>query len=205
MLEPIFSAIKEPAPKASPQKQTPTEKPSPSPNREAKTPNVSKGQRKKVSSRFSSPSVMDALNGKLPGEKQLSAKEQHALYTNTEEEEPFTQEQLNEKWKEFLEQKSDRPILIATLSEVPKLSKDYKLKVSIENSVQEDVVRNFKPELISFLRKELRNSKIDLITKIEAKKRKRIVYTDSEKFQEMLKKNPELDELKNRFKLDFGE
>ncbi len=203
MLEPIFSTIKEPAPKASPQKQTPTEKPNPS--GEAKAPNVNRVQRKKVSSRFSSPSVTDALNGKLPGEKQLSAKEQHALYTNTEEAEPFTQEQLNKKWKEFLDQKSDRPILTATLSEIPKLSNDYKLKVSIENSVQEDVVRNFKPELISYLRKELRNSKIDLITKIETKKRKRIVYTDSEKFQEMLKKNPELDELKNRFKLDFGE
>lgn len=95
--------------------------------------------------------------------------------------------------------------MVATLSEIPEIADDYILTVVIENSVQEDVIRTIKPELVSWLRKELRNSKIDLITKLDVKKTKRMVYTDTEKFAEMVKKNPQLDELKMRFKLDFGE
>ncbi len=160
---------------------------------------------KKISGKFSGPSVKDALKGKLQGEEEISAKEQHALYNNTSETEGFTQEQLAEKWKNFLETISDKPSLKATLADVPKLSEDYKLEITIENSVQEEALKGVKPELVSWLRRELKNSKIELITKKQIKKTGRIVYTDTEKFQEMLKKNPDLDLLKQRFKLDFGE
>ncbi len=62
-----------------------------------------------------------------------------------------------------------------------------------------------KPELVSWLRKELHNSKISLVTKIAQKKRGRIIYTDEEKYAEMLKKNPNLALLKQKFNLDFGD
>jgi hypothetical protein len=58
--------------------------------------------------------------------------------------------------------------------------------------------------LVSWLRTELKNSKIQLITQITETVKGRIIYTDSEKFEEMAKKNPNLAILKQKFNLDFG-
>jgi hypothetical protein len=77
--------------------------------------------------------------------------------------------------------------------------------MEIENTVQEDSINLIKPELVSYLRRELRNSKISLITKITEKTHGRVIYTDEEKYSEMLKKNPNLAVLKKKFNLDFGD
>ncbi|MDD2382368.1 MAG: hypothetical protein WCY58_02590 [Mariniphaga sp.] len=75
--------------------------------------------------------------------------------------------------------------------------------IRIDNSVQEDLINSIKPELVSWLRKELRNSKIQLITQIDETQKEKIIYTDVEKYMEMLKKNPGLELLKQKFNLDF--
>jgi len=77
------------------------------------------------------------------------------------------------------------------------------LVIRIDNSVQEDLINSIKPELVSWLRKELRNSKIQLITQIDETQKEKIIYTDVEKYMEMLKKNPGLELLKQKFNLDF--
>jgi hypothetical protein len=111
---------------------------------------------------------------------------------------------LTAKWNEFLDLISDRPNLVSTLSNVPELNQDNKLLLKIENSVQEEDVRLIKPELISFLRKELRNSGIELSTSIEKIESERTHFNDSEKMQILMQKNPELFELKQKFNLDFN-
>jgi len=117
--------------------------------------------------------------------------------------EPFTEEQLTEKWKIFIEQLTDRPNLKATLINIPEISEDTQLLLKIGSSVQEEEVRQVKFELLSWLRKELRNSKIELTTRIEKLETERLFYSDSEKLQMMMQKNPELFQLKQRFNLDF--
>ncbi len=141
----------------------------------------------------------------MPGKEQLSAKEQHEIYTNLSESEEFTEKQLKDKWQEYVKQVSGSGNLKSTLSNIPKLADDYKLILSIENSVQEEAVKSIKPELVSWLRRELKNSKIDIITKIEERKEGRVIYTDTDKYQEMLKKNPDLELLRQTFKLNFGD
>ena len=156
MLEPIFSNI-EPSVNE-PSKQV--TKPEPV---KAEAVSALKAERKapikKLKSKFSGPSVKDALNGALSGKNEISAKEQHALYNNTTETEDFTQEQLNDKWKEFLDSKSDRPILVATLSDIPEINEDYSLTVVIENSVQEDTIRAIKPEICFLAQKRIEKLK----------------------------------------------
>jgi hypothetical protein len=117
--------------------------------------------------------------------------------------EPFTGEQLAEKWQIFIEQLTDRPNLKATLINVPEISEDTQLLLKIGSSVQEEEVRQVKYELLSWLRKELRNSKIELTTRIEKLETERLFYSDSEKLQMMMQKNPELFQLKQKFNLDF--
>jgi hypothetical protein len=117
--------------------------------------------------------------------------------------EPFTNEQLALKWQEFIDQLVDRPNLRATLSEIPEIADGNQILLKIGNSVQEEEVRLVKFELMSFLRKELRNSEIELITRIEKLEQERVFYSDTEKMQMMMQKNPELFSLKQKFNLDF--
>jgi hypothetical protein len=158
---------------------------------------------KRTSRNLGVPSIKEALQGRF-AEDQISAKEQHQIYNRADEEDDFTKEELQEKWEQFTTRFEDRPNLKSTLSGMPEIHEDYKLLIEIENTVQENLINSIKPELVSWLRKELRNSKIQLLTKIAQKVKGRIIYTDSEKFDEMIKKNPQLAVLKQKFNLDFG-
>ena len=186
--------IAKPAPKINlPQKQAPPlqiKEPRQIPKRNIKSLNT--------------PSIKDALSGKSK-ENEISAKDQHQMFANNDEAEDFSATELEKRWKEFLSKLDDRPSLQSTLSYVPEIKEDFELHLEIENTVQEDAINLIKPELVSWLRKELHNSKISLITKIAQKKRGRIIYTDEEKYAEMLKKNPNLALLKQKFNLDFGD
>ncbi|PIF06691.1 MAG: hypothetical protein CSA36_00400 [Draconibacterium sp.] len=139
-------------------------------------------------------------------DKTVSTKEQHHLYTLNEENEPFTADDLKSKWDDFVKRLDDRPNLQATLSRVPEINDDFQLLLHIKNSVQEDAVNAIKPKLVTWLRKELHNAKIDLVTKrVSGISSGRIIYTDEEKYDAMSKKNPALALLKKKFNLDFGE
>jgi DNA polymerase-3 subunit gamma/tau len=159
---------------------------------------------RKVGSAFT-PSIKDALSGNPP-ESKVQEDAQKTIFSQYQENdfEPFTQEQLAARWNEFLEKIVDRPSLRSALSEVPELTDNNKLFLKIGNSVQEEDVRLIKPELVSWLRKELRNSGIELTTKIEKIESERMIFSDSEKLQMMLQKNPDLYELKQKFNLDFN-
>lgn len=136
----------------------------------------------------------------------IVAESQTTVYNEYENfSESFSAEQLKTKWDEFLDQIADRPNLVSTLSNTPELIEHNKLLLKIGNSVQEEDVRQIKPELILWLRKELRNSGIELITKIERIETERNHFSDSEKLQMLMQKNPRLFELKQKFNLDFND
>ena len=157
-----------------------------------------------MSQRVKGPSIKDALAGKFQEEK-ISAREQHEIYTKAGESQDFTSEKLKEVWEQFLLKLDERPNLQSTLSKVPELKDDYALVLEIENTVQENLINSIKPELVSWLRKELKNSKINLLLKITEQAREKLIYSDSDKYEEFLKKNPSLAILKQKLKLDFGE
>lgn len=127
------------------------------------------------------------------------------MYSNTHQKEEFSPDELRTKWEDFIKRLDDRPNLQSTLAYVPELKEDFQLYLEIENRVQEDLINNIKTELVSWLRKELKNSKINLITVVAEKAKGRIIYTDAEKFDELLKKNPSLALLKQKLNLDFGQ
>ena len=152
---------------------------------------------------MSTPSIKRALRGEFEDEKQISAKEQHQLYSKEGEVEPFDEDALKEKWTNFLKTLDDRPNLKATLSEPPKIQKDYSLLLEIDNRIQDELIANIRPELVSFLRKELRNSRISMKTLITEVKREKVIYSDIERYQAMAGKNPDLAYLKKKLNLDF--
>ena len=151
------------------------------------------------------PSIKDALSGNNNENKVQEGGQSNFSPYNENLFEPITQEQVAEKWKEFVEKMADRPSLCSALSNVPELTDGNKLLLRIGNSVQEEDIRLIKPELISWLRMALRNSGIELITKIGKIESGRTMFSDSEKLQMMMQKNPDLNELKQKFNLDFSE
>jgi len=157
---------------------------------------------KKTGNSFT-PSIKDAMAGNIPEPiienqvQETTSNDYHNLV------ETFTNEQLAVKWLEFVDQLTDRPILKSTLSIVPEKAEGNQILLKIGNSVQEEEVKLVKYELISWLRKELQNSEIELVTRIEKQESTRIFYSDSEKMQLMMQKNPELYQLKQKFNLDF--
>jgi len=152
---------------------------------------------------FSTPSIKDALQGKFQEEK-LTSKQLHEIFSKDDEKEDFTPELLKEKWDAFVQRLGDRPNLQSTLANVPKLKENFQLELEIENSLQEDIISNIKPELLTWLRIELKNSQVQLNTIYAENSKGRIIYSDSEKFEELLRKNEALALLRQKFNLDFG-
>lgn len=159
---------------------------------------------RKLGSTFT-PSIKNALSG-ATHEKQALDESQKTIFSQYQENdfEPFTREELALKWNEFLKKNADRPSLCSALSEVPEITDTNKLILKIGNSVQEEDIRLIKPELVSWLRKELRNSAIELATRIEKVEAARTIFSDSEKLKLMMQKNPGLLDLKQKFNLDFS-
>lgn len=163
---------------------------------------MSEKKLRRLSREISGPSIKDALSGKLSEEK-LSEKDRHEIYVNSDECEDFSQEEFNREWKHLLEIYKDRPNLQSTLSKTPSVGNDYEVILEIENTMQEDLINSVKPELVSLLRRKLKNSKIILVTRLSQTDKNKIIYTDSDKYREMVKMNPVLELFKERFKLDF--
>jgi len=134
----------------------------------------------------------------------LSSKQLHQIFSKDDEKEDFTVEQLKLKWDAFVSRLDDRPNLQSTLSNVPVLKENYLIELEIENSLQEDLISNIKPDLLTWLRIELKNSQIQLNAVYAENSKGRVIYTDSEKFDELVKKNESLALLRQKFNLDFG-
>jgi DNA polymerase-3 subunit gamma/tau len=121
--------------------------------------------------------------------------------------EPFGQEMLLEKWKQFAESvKVERPRMYHTLSnKKPLISEGYLIRVPMDNAAQlEDFNLSAKTDLAVFLRKELSNAQIQIQCFLEETDNgRKKVYTSEDKFQFLNRKNPNLGKLKQQFNLDF--
>ncbi len=158
-------------------------------------------------------SIKDALkNGsaKFPSEtikEIVSNVEDIPVQYSVPETKSFTQQQLNVAWDKYaLNCKTNEPRMYSTLvAQLPVLNIDYSIEFTISNPLQEEELLKLKPSLLNFLKKELSNSKIDLVIKItETEEGNKRLYTDQEKFDHLAEKNPSLIKLKQQFGLDFG-
>ncbi|MBN1820985.1 MAG: hypothetical protein JXR31_01670 [Prolixibacteraceae bacterium] len=192
-MEPIFSQKKEKPEQQKKEVPNPVQVPS----------NPTKPAVKRITRSYNTPSIKDALSGKLE-DNTVSAKQQHQAYNNSNLKEDFNKEQFKTKWNEFLTT-VDSPTLKTTLSNVPDFVSDYQFVLKIGNTVQEENIKMIKPKLVAFLRNELKNSSIEVITQIETVESNRIIYSDDEKYDDMVKKNSDLQLLRQKFNLDFGD
>ena len=113
-------------------------------------------------------------------------------------------EQLKAEWDAFMEKlkKEGRDREYKTLNQQVEFQEDLSIKLTLPNSFQSLTIEGLQQELLTYLRTKLNNRKIQLITEIEKFEDKKMIYTNSEKFDFLAEKYPNLNELKSRLDLD---
>jgi DNA polymerase-3 subunit gamma/tau len=120
------------------------------------------------------------------------------------EDQPFTKEQAEACWQDF----ANIRLATAPASEQIILKKPIELSgqtfvVKLDSNIQIGQFNNFKPELLSYLRKNLKNSHIQIQEEMGPQEARKTLYTSQEKFKYLAEKHPSLLDLKNKLGLDL--
>ncbi|MBS4012396.1 MAG: DNA polymerase III subunit gamma/tau [Bacteroidetes bacterium] len=118
----------------------------------------------------------------------------------------FTIEFFNEIWGKLANIYKEKQTLFLALTKNPPIIKNNIIEVLIDNQIQELEINEKKIELLSYLRKQLNNYSVTLITKIietnkvAAKK----AYLPEEKISIMIEKKPEVKRLMDDLDLEIS-
>ena len=119
--------------------------------------------------------------------------------------ENFSNDDLAKVWKkmksDFSENGKTNLVLALDLDE-PKLTQDYKIEIILSNTSQVELVEQEKLNILDFLREELNNDLIDLVSKVPETDKTDLPYTNSDKLKKMYEKNKNLAILGQKLGLD---
>lgn len=117
----------------------------------------------------------------------------------------FTREQVEALWKKLAEiYRTKKPRLHAIFSQsVPEIKDNYVLEMSLQSSLQVDAINEVKQGFVNYVRQQLHNGKIDVVTKVVESGNSVFVYTDSDKYKYLSQQNENLDVLKKDLNLEF--
>jgi len=140
-------------------------------------------------------------------EQQRKEKSSSADFEKDKPREKFTYDDLIMTWKRFAFQCKEEGMdtLYAALSgRDPKVNLEtFLITHEIDNTVQKTFLETHEARLMAFLRNELKNFSVSLtiveVTSDDTKK----LYSGKDKFEDMVKRNPHLQTLQKRFKLDI--
>lgn len=115
----------------------------------------------------------------------------------------FTHDQLKEAWYAFTERYKGMQVTYHLLSQGFEF-RDNKVIIQLHNHFQETLLDEIRLDLLTFLRDRLGNDSIQLGGEIKAPvdTGKKMLYTNKEKFDHLMEKNPVVKELKDKFGLD---
>lgn len=119
---------------------------------------------------------------------------------------PFSQSDLEQVWGPMVDKVStDSPNLYHSLTtRPPLLHDDYKIVVSVDNKIQYNEIFLKLPEIMPVLRHELKNWGIQIeIVIAERPPEIRRPYSDQEKLEALIEKNPAIKNLKDQLNLDI--
>ncbi|MCF8226168.1 MAG: hypothetical protein K9J30_09845 [Bacteroidales bacterium] len=119
----------------------------------------------------------------------------------------ISEEDIRKAWDEYAEKIRNRhPRQYNTLKQhLPKLDANGAIRVELATESQrENFTHSIKPGLISYFRQALKDIEYVFETSlIENNTSEKKPYTDQDKLDVLMKKNPDLEIFKNRFNLDF--
>ena len=118
----------------------------------------------------------------------------------------FTQKELEKAWNQHhakLISNGQKSIAASLIANKPKLLEQFKIQLTLPNTLMSGQVEKEKPKLIKHLRESLNNYGLSLEILVNETVTKKFAYTPQEKYNKLLEKNPELAKLKDAFKLDL--
>lgn len=162
------------------------------------------------------PKVMTAPSGKLSSstlsikqmmEKKVEENEANGVDLSNMPRNPFSIDDLKMFWRRFAFQMKDEgkdTFYNALIKRDPKATSDVSFDLEVDNQVQIDYIRPHLTELLSFLRKELKNYDINVDLKVTSTPESEVKFqTGKDKFASLARKNPYLHTLKTTFNLDI--
>lgn len=113
----------------------------------------------------------------------------------------MTLEALKIAWNEFTEQRKTQ------VGEYHLLKQEFDFQnnlitIHLTNPVEEPLLQSIRNPLTEFLRERLKNKNLNVTSQIREIQTQKIAYTNKEKFDKLLERNPILKELKQRLDLD---
>lgn len=112
-------------------------------------------------------------------------------------------------WNEYADSvKKTKPRIYSTLvNNKPVVKADGKVMLLLNSEAQRDnFIKNIRSELLQFIQSSTGMRSIEIITDVsEAEQNGKKIYTEQDKLDYLIKKNPELAQLKTRFNLDFDD
>jgi DNA polymerase III subunit gamma/tau len=121
----------------------------------------------------------------------------------------ITEADIQKAWNEFASSvEKTHPRIYSTLNQqVPSMKGDDKIRIRLNTNAQREYfIHTIKPELTRFLRQNLAD--MEYVFEIELAENQngaKKIYTDQDKLDYLVSKNPELGKLKSRFNLDFDQ
>ena len=177
---------------------------------QAPPPSVGEQPRAIPSGKRRIPTVSAALGAMLNEKPQAEQANEANENTDTGSElsEEFSDEQLMKAWSELMDQfekegKEGSSLVTSAMRERAPVREGNLIKMLVENKSQEEEVLIFRPDMHDVLRSKLKNSLVTIEVTINRDLTERKAYTDAEKFQKMIDRNPSLLTLKQKLDLDF--
>ena len=162
--------------------------------------------------RKSTISIKDSLRGSLPKQEKEAGQiedNREEISQGEEEKKPVNPDNIFKAWNDYAASiEKTLPRVYSTLiSNRPVIKADGTVMVLLNNEAQRDNFhKNIKSQLVSYIRKTTGMELVEIITEVaEVEKNGKKIYTEQDKLDFLMKKNPELGQLKSRFNLDFDD
>lgn len=126
---------------------------------------------------------------------------------NGKEQQPFTYDDLKKAWRKYAHEaksKGQSTLYSAMIERDPVRKEGNNFEHFVDNDIQQTFFNQNLNDVMHYLRSELRNWSINIDIGIESETNaSKTLYSGKDKFQDMAKRNPHLNTLKQKFKLNI--
>ncbi len=117
------------------------------------------------------------------------------------QDDPIIESKLRHVWNEYAEQRKNQVAEYHILSQTFTL-KNNLITLLLNNPIEEPILQGMKADLVGYLRERLNNSTLQIEGELQQNNTKRKAYTNKEKFDYLVEKNPYIKELQEKLGLD---
>lgn len=150
------------------------------------------------------PDLKDLSN--LDDNKELVESKQKEIIKLPDMDEPYTFEDLQKYWNQFARslEVAGKINISTTLKGSTLQFENHVIKLGLNTDLQRELINDVKEELMTYIRQNLKNTKVMLETYIMEVQQGKRLYTQQEKYEFLEEKFPAIKDLKKRLGLEIG-